>query len=50
MSQQKWCNCCEQHKPVTEFSLNRRDGYQTYCKDCNRAYRQTGRFPFVSPR
>ena len=52
MSAEKWCNCCEEYKPVAEFSANRTasDGYQTYCKACNQAYKRTGKFPFISPR
>ena len=41
----KHCAKCNTTKPLTEFSGNRntRDGLQTQCKDCNRAYYQHNR-------
>jgi|GEM_PF-2142573 len=45
----KYCKCCEEYKPLTEFHRNRKqpDGYQTYCIDCNKVYKKTGKFPFA---
>lgn len=41
----KRCPKCGQVKPTIEFSRNKRsrDGLQSSCKDCNRAYREAHR-------
>ena len=41
-----WCSRCQKHLPRTAFaahSANPVNGLQSYCKDCNRAYRQANR-------
>lgn len=42
---EKHCNRCNQTKPISAFSPrkgsgNRADGYQAYCKTCQRTYMQ----------
>lgn len=32
----KICGKCKQGKPLNEFYINRRDGYQSYCKECKK--------------
>lgn len=34
--QNKVCGSCRIEKPITEFHLHSRDGYQTRCKTCKR--------------
>jgi len=36
----KRCSRCKQEKPVTEFGKHqrRKDGLQSYCRECKRAY------------
>lgn len=34
----KYCKVCGQTKPITDFYYVRGHGYQTYCKECQRAY------------
>ena len=39
----KRCFQCKQIKPLSEFSKDqsKKDGLQSYCKSCNKAYRQS---------
>lgn len=37
MSKVKHCAKCGQIKPINEFN-RRYDGYQPYCRECNRRY------------
>lgn len=35
----KWCNCCQQFKPITDFHKHKtnKDGHATECKACHNA-------------
>ena len=40
--ERKICSKCELEKEVSEFTKNKRkkDGYNSYCKECNKTYQQ----------
>lgn len=48
----KTCTKCDTAKPSAEFSKNRRakDGLQSHCKACNRAYQQANRDAILEAR
>lgn len=37
----KWCNRCEQFRPVADFDRHGPSGYQSYCRGCSNAYHRS---------